>query len=151
MPPAIGFVFDQEGKTSEEQADIIRRTGPTVSFLPRRMYENYLMDAGAVSRALISLDSEHADQYTVERVGASLEAECQKGENFRPFPGSGDAWRNTIHAAKVLKAVFGTMSEHRVRYDKVRDGEALTKDIIANSPGQLGELSQFLLGLLPEG
>jgi len=152
MPPAIGFVFDQEDKTSEEQADIVRRTGPTVRFLPRRMYENYLLDAGAISRVLISLDGEHADQYSVEKVGASLGAECLKGENFRPlpFPGSGDAWRNTIHAAKLLKVVFGTLSEHRIRYDKVRDGEALTKDIIANSPDRLGELSQFLLDLLPE-
>jgi hypothetical protein len=153
MPPAIGFVFDQEDKTSEEQADIIRRTGPTISFLPRRMYENYLLDAGPISRALISLDSEHADRYSVERVEASLGTERQRGENFRPlaFPSAGEAWRNTIHAAKVLKAVFGTLSEHRIRYDKVRDGEALTKDIIANSPDHLGKLSQFLLALLPEG
>jgi len=66
------------------------------------------------------------------------------------FLGPGDAWRNTIHAAKVLKAVFSTLSEHRIRYDKVRDGEALTNDIIGHSPHQLEELSQFLLDLLQE-
>jgi predicted ATPase len=153
MPPAVGFVFDQEGRTEEAQADIIRRTGPTVKFLPRRMYENYLLEAEAISRVLSSLDGEHADQYTAERVHALLDAECRRDENFRPFavPEGGGNWRNTIDAARALKAVFGTMSEHRIRYDKVRDGEALTKDIIANSPDQLGELSRFLLDLLPEG
>jgi predicted ATPase len=152
MPPAVGFIFDQEGRTQEQQKDIIRRTGPTVKFLPRRMYENYLLEAGAISRVLSSLDGEPADQYTAERVQALLDAESRRDENFRPLPvpGVGEDWRNTIHAARVLKAVFGTLAEHRIRYDKVRDGEALTKDIIASSPEQLGELSRFLLDLLPE-
>lgn len=153
MPPSIGFVLDQEGRTPEEQADIIRRTGPTVRFLPRRMYENYLLDADAISRVLSSLDGEHSAQYTAERIQALLDAECQREENFRPLanPGAEGDWRNTIHAARALKAIFGTLSEHRVRYDKVRDGEALTKDIIAHSPDQLRDLAQFLNELLPEG
>lgn len=153
MPPAIGFVLDQEGRTPEEQADIIRRTGPAVRFLPRRMYENYLLDADAISRVLSSLDGEHSAEYTTARVQALLDEECQRVENFRPLanPGPGNDWRNTIHAARVLKVIFGKLSEHRIRYDKVRDGEALTKDIIAHSPEQVGEIAHFLNGLLPDG
>jgi hypothetical protein len=98
------------------------------------------------------LDTGHAGGYAPEEVQRELEAECQKIENFRPFPipSNQETWRDTIHAAKVLKSVFGKMSEHRIRYDKVRDGQALTRDIVANCPDRLGELSRFLLELLPE-
>jgi hypothetical protein len=152
MPPAIGFVLDQEGRTLENRADIIRRTGTTVRFLPRRMYENYLLDADSISSVLSSLDGGHSADYAAIRVQALLDDECQREANFSPLarPDAGDEWRNTIHAAKVLKAIFGNLSEHRIRYDKVRDGETLTKAILARAPEQLAELAHFLEELLPE-
>jgi predicted ATPase len=152
VPPTIGFLFDQEGRNQETRDDIIRKTSSMVKFLPRRMYENYLLDARAIARVVGGLDTGHAGGYAPEEVQRELEAECQKIENFRPFPipSNQETWCDTIHAAKVLKAVFGKMSEHRIRYDKVRDGQALTRDIVANCPDRLDELSRFLVELLPE-
>jgi predicted ATPase len=151
MPPTIGFVFDQDGRTAEQRKNILRRTGPNVKFLPRRMYENYLLIPDSISAVLSALDVERTDGHSREEVQAILDSETNKSENFRPLntPSAVENWRNTINGAKVLAAIFGTLSEHRARYDKVRDGEALTKHIIVTSPEELLELSQFLAELLP--
>jgi predicted ATPase len=151
MPPTVGFVFDQEGTSQEERENIARRTGPNLRFLPRRMYENYLLVPEAISVVLNALDPERKAGHTREEVEAALDCECSKPQNFRPLniPAAGADWRITINGARVLHAIFGTLSEHRVRYEKVRDGEPLTRRIIATAPKEFRELAQFLIELIP--
>ncbi|MGH7492678.1 MAG: hypothetical protein ACREOO_09820, partial [bacterium] len=36
LPPALGFIFDQEGRSERECKDLIRQSGGKVFFLPRR-------------------------------------------------------------------------------------------------------------------
>jgi hypothetical protein len=151
MPPSIGFILDQEGRLDEERRKIIRRTGSNVKFLPRRMFENYLLVPEAISSVLSGLDIERIGGHSRDDVQAILDSERKKPENFRPIniPGAEESWRNTINGARVLATIFGTLSEHRARYDKVRDGEALTRHIVGTAPDELRELSQFLAELLP--
>src|SRR5439155_11899920 len=47
LPPAVGFIFDREGRSDGEREDL-ERYG-SVSFLPRRMYENYLLNPTGVA------------------------------------------------------------------------------------------------------
>jgi hypothetical protein len=42
LPPAIGSVFDDEGRSQSEKKDLLRRSKGLLQFLPRRMYENFL-------------------------------------------------------------------------------------------------------------
>src|SRR5262249_44633842 len=55
LPPAIGFIFDQEGRSETEQADLKRQSGGRVHFLPRRIYENYLLNAQAIAAVMSTL------------------------------------------------------------------------------------------------
>ena len=41
LPRAVGFVFDQDGRSPSEMADIVRQSKNAVKFIGRRTYENY--------------------------------------------------------------------------------------------------------------
>lgn len=64
LPPALAFSFDRERRTDKEIDDIKRRSRGTVHFISRRTYENYLLDAEAISAVL----AKHAPDSGVEPV-----------------------------------------------------------------------------------
>lgn len=59
LPPAVGFVFDSEGRTKEQNEELQTAFVAAaiekhlVHFLPRRMYENYLLDSRAAVAAVL--------------------------------------------------------------------------------------------------
>ena len=55
IPPAVGFLFDRETRTEEENAEHNARKLGAVRFLDRRMYENSLINPDAIS-AVIAAD-----------------------------------------------------------------------------------------------
>jgi energy-coupling factor transporter ATP-binding protein EcfA2 len=48
IPPAVAFIFDRECKTHEEQKELNILGNDRVRFLPRRMFENYILSRGAI-------------------------------------------------------------------------------------------------------
>lgn len=57
LPPAVGFIFDREGRSKREIQDLKReskddRGRPQVYFLARRMYENYLLNPQAIAEVV---------------------------------------------------------------------------------------------------
>jgi hypothetical protein len=56
LPPAIGFIFDQEGRSERERDDLVRQSGGKIVFLPRRMYENYVLNPIAIAAIMSSLE-----------------------------------------------------------------------------------------------
>src|SRR5262249_60205456 len=62
VPRALGFSFDQEGRNKTEMQDLKRRSKGLLHFLPRRSYENYLLDPSAISAVLgVVLKEEHTN------------------------------------------------------------------------------------------
>lgn len=49
VPPAVGFIFDREGRDELQRADLERMSNALVAFTPRRMYENYLLNPRAIA------------------------------------------------------------------------------------------------------
>src|SRR5262249_32927254 len=56
MPPAIGFIFDPEGLTARDKEDIQRQSRGLVAFLPRRMFENYLLNPDAICAVMNGIE-----------------------------------------------------------------------------------------------
>lgn len=52
FPPAIGFIFDREGRSEKVIEDLRKRSQSPVEFLPRRMYENYLLHPKAIASVI---------------------------------------------------------------------------------------------------
>lgn len=138
MPPAVGFVFDREDLNDTNIQDIRRRTDGLVSFLPRRMYENYLLCPAAIAAVMNSTPNFSDMPIT----GAMIEDWMRK--NCGEYTYDTEDWKTKVHAANLLKGLFEETSSTAQTYDKVRHGKALTEWIIENRSGELSDLIAFL-------
>jgi putative AbiEii toxin of type IV toxin-antitoxin system len=55
IPSASGFILDRECRTPDQLEDIKRRSKGVVTFLERRMYENYLLNPAAIAHVVNSI------------------------------------------------------------------------------------------------
>lgn len=157
LPPAVGFVFDREGRTERERDDLIRESGGTVAFLPRRMYENYLLNPEAIAAvAAENIDGVVADPVepvTTGRVAAWLDEHRWNREffdrSFAEAERSDDRWMREVHAAKLLASIFSVLSQTQVGYDKMAHGEALTRWLLRHAPEDLREVAVLIDGRMP--
>lgn len=49
LPPTIAFIFDDECMVKEKKEELQKMAPGRIHFLPRRMYENYLLDPEAIA------------------------------------------------------------------------------------------------------
>ena len=157
MPPAVAFVFDQECSTQEQRNDLTRMDPGRVRFLPRRMYENYLLDTAAVSAVMNDIAGFRAQPVSEDEVRQFFDGRRgdrkEGGRQLRYFCAGTDAvppdWENSIDAAKLLEDAFRELSETRASYEKTTHSVAITERLIATRPEALRDVVDFLVGLLP--
>jgi hypothetical protein len=145
LPPALAFVFDREGLTETQVSDLKRAAPVPMEMIPRRMYENYLLEPPAISEQLRRRLRE------VEPADSALsEAGVRHWitDNGAKFGWLGEGDKASADGAKLLTALFEELSDGRLYYDKIRDGLELTKWLLENRPEALEELSLFLSDVL---
>lgn len=152
MPPAVGFIFDQEGRDENERKDLDRESKGAVRFIPRRMYENYLLDAEAISSTMTGIEGFRKDQVTHEKVTGWLNTLKWNGKYIKDpnqvRQKTDNYWKTNVDGAKLLADLFSEFSETRVEYDKVAHGIILTKWIISNKPENLIEIKDLLIEVI---
>jgi hypothetical protein len=130
---------------------MIQRGQGKVSFLPLRMFENYLLDPDAIAAVAKGIDG--FGEITPILVRAWLETHQWDIQLFTPGPSPSDrspsTWIEHVSGAKVLERVFADLSEARVSYDKVRHGQALTDWLLRNKPTALQPLADFIADRIP--
>jgi predicted ATPase len=137
-PPNIFTVLDREQTTPTEICDL-QKLG--IEFIPRCMYENYLLDAQAITDVLNAEMIDETNKITVEQVQAMLDssfAECEDKTK----------WLAEVHSANLLYDIFSKLTDAKVRFDKTDHSIKLTKWLLANKPEELQELQDFLVKLL---
>jgi hypothetical protein len=141
MPPALAFSFDREGLTENDIIDFQRMHGDVVHFLPRRMFENYLIDSDAIA-AVISSGVQQP---------ISAEAVQEKIDDIlreNPISASPENHFDSVDGAKLVDRVFSDLTGNVLEYDKGEDGLKLTDWLIANKPHMFEELADYLNDLL---
>ena len=135
MPPAVAFVFDREDRTEAQRAELVAASQGSVRFLARKMYENYLLSPKGIAQVLRDLDVDNAATYDEQRIETAIAEAC--AENAKLSKGAppgvtllSDDWKANVHGADLLSAVFGRLTDHRIAYDKVRHGIALTTAVL---------------------
>jgi hypothetical protein len=125
LPTAVGFTMDRERRTPEERRDLEHLSGGLLHFLPRRMFENYLVLPSIVSSTLAVEDPANAGLYSEGAVDAWLRTRGSDREFWPetdPIQWGAAPWFEGVDGARVLSAMFRELSERRVEYDKVRHG-----------------------------
>jgi len=150
LPPAVGFILDKECRSLAEQQDLRRNAVAPVSFLPRRMYENYLLRPATISALASSIDGFRQKPVTEEEVQNAIAAKQGHAKYFCPGepPRGAGEWVANVDGARILKEVFAELSETRVVYDKVKHSVALTEWLIENAPEDLKEIADLLCAML---
>lgn len=156
LPPAIGFIFDNENKTKKEREELIRIGKGRVYFLLRHMYENYLLNPQAIALLMSQIENFSDSPVTEEYVSNWIKQHKWNKEFFKkPFPtkeqkAQSDFWIKHVRGDELLKHMFSKFSETRVEYDKVKGAIALTTWLITNKPTDegLNELITLLSGVL---
>jgi predicted ATPase len=146
LPPVIAFSFDREDRSDKLIDDLQRESGGRVSFLPRRLLENYFLHCGAIAHAIdeeFSLHAIDSKPITPESIATKISEFSKSGDlrNKDVDWQSDKDWIDKCHGAKTLAAVF---EAHKLIYSKIRHGEQLCKWIIANDPDHLRELIKYL-------
>jgi hypothetical protein len=145
LPVVTGFLFDREAHTEAERADLLRRTSNRISFLPRRMFENYLLVPEAIAA---TLDEKNCCASDIARW---IEEHRWDQKYLRPLEVTDRAvetWEAFGNGALLLRDLFSRVSENRTTYDKVRHGLALTKWIVTNQPDLLRPLAILIEGII---
>lgn len=150
IPPAIGFLLDGECRSPEEKLRLNRLGKNLVSFLPRRMFENYLLHPAAIASVANAIPGFSGTPVTEAAVRALIDEKRLIGDYFcdQMVPGAADEWIREIDAARVLKEIFAELSQTRVSYDKVKHSVALTEWIVNQDPQELDGIATLLTQIL---
>jgi ABC-type ATPase involved in cell division len=146
MPSALAYSLDKELRSEREVADLRRQFQGKLHFLPRRCFENYLLDPEAITAVLSELTS---DGFAISC--ASVQGWLtQNGGTFHPDrSGFDDAdFVLKVDAARLLSSLFSALSQTTVSFDKVRHSVALTKWLLEHKPAALDELTAYVIELL---
>jgi len=146
IPPAIGFILDSECKSAQKKKELITKSRDLLSFLPRRMYENYLLSPAAIVAVANNIKDFSPNTISSEDVLSILETSISNQGYYcdKKVPPDREGRISTVHGKNVLKNIFSGLSEKRVEYREVEHGLALTEWLLANTPQELKEISELM-------
>jgi energy-coupling factor transporter ATP-binding protein EcfA2 len=144
LPPAIAFLFDREDLSDDEQRELQKQSNGNIRFLPRRMFENYLVHAPSIAALLTDLGKRPVLEDEVVPIIEEWSREQGKAGAER-VPGTRLDLLD-IDGAALLKEVFDKVAQ--LPYDKVRHGLALTQRIMQDAPKHFLELQNMLNDLV---
>lgn len=150
LPPAVGFLFDREGRNSTLRTDLTRQGKGRVKFLDRRMFENYLLNSNALEAIFKEIPGFREKPIMADEIERHFENSKTNPDLIDPkFHGkSHDTWLTEVNGARLLLELFQTLSETRFRYNKIEHGLKLTRYILANSPDAFSEIAEKIRTLL---
>jgi hypothetical protein len=138
FPPAIGFVLDSESRSEREIEDLKRRTHNPVEFLPRRMYENYLLHPEAIAIVINEEDESREEPLSSTEVQEWLDKTKQEGhylaKGVQKEGLSDSEGLSKVDGANLLKSLFTEFSEARVEFSKTKHSFELTNGWLKKNP-----------------
>ncbi len=153
IPFSAGWILDREGR-SDDVCSKMEKAG--ITFLKRRMYENYLLVPAAVVALVGYLQNmwpesaQQTERCTETTICHWLEthARDQKyaGDGISPEALSGDGWITQAHGAKLLHNLVRHFAGSSYDYsnNKALYGVYMTEWIVEHAPQELDEIRLLL-------
>lgn len=156
LPKTLAFLFDREGRSEGQTRELTTRLRGLMHWLPLRMFENYLLDAGAIASVLSELVGESGPSISCADVNNWLMkrgGEPRFFDHDQALPYGHADWRLRVHGAKVLDSIFFDLTKDfgAHEYQKVKHGLLLTRYLVSHPTDDLKRLSDFLSGILESG
>jgi hypothetical protein len=133
IPSALAFSFDGDGRSEKEIADMVRASRGLAKFLPRRMYENFVLHPQAIANLLSN----------------TLEQTISEAQILNWLNSHRPQWQHpNVDAAKLLADLFTDVSDAKLEFRKTEHSVALTQFILKNAPDHFSELFAYLRELM---
>jgi hypothetical protein len=155
LPTTIAIILDRESRPQSEMDDLTRESGGLIKFLPRRTYENYLLDAEGITAVLNKLPTFRETGLEIAAVQKWLADRAEQSRYFSPYynpvPMDDPNWVVNINAPRLLADLFSDLSETREEYRKMEHSIGLTEWLLENRQENFEELTTFLSRVLNAG
>ncbi|WSG95380.1 AAA family ATPase [Rhizobium johnstonii] len=147
---AATFAFDAEGLNEGQMKDLSKQAKGRLLFLPRRMFECYLLHPAAIASVInASLDDAPV---SIEAVEAFLIAEGGAAKYKAGGEWNGDCkdeqWLSKVDAANLLNDLFDSLSNARLSFSKRTHAFGILKEILATDRPHVHGLTQFVKQLV---
>ncbi len=150
FPPAIGFLFDSEGKSEEDKKIWQERSKKPVEFLSRRMYENYLLDPEAIAAVFNEENKSRREPLSIHITKVDVEEWLEKKKQEEGL--SEEEWLYKVHASNILEQLFSNLSQRKIKFYKTRKPHKhsyrLTKWLVEKKPDFLSGLAEEIAKML---
>jgi hypothetical protein len=143
VPPALAISLDRETRTPSEISEMERRSNGAIKFLPRRTFENYLLDSEAITAIL---NDALGDKPVASGAIADWLSDARERGAYGDARALERTWSAVVDAPKVLKDLFWQFA--KTEYCKTAHSVALTRWLLGNKPGHLKELFEYLSKLI---
>lgn len=141
IPPVVGFIFDRETRSGRE-IDDLKRQCAGIHFTHKRMFENYLLNPGAITEVLNRLELRTV---TEPQITNWLEQNHADVKYYKRVNHSSDVpWTENVNGALLLIDLFNSLSGGKIWFDKTVHSPMLTKWFLQNAPEELRELSDLI-------
>ncbi len=147
MPPAIGFIFDRENKKDKEIQDLEKESNGVVKFLPRKMYENYLINSDAIFKVINGYQLEDVI-LTSESVNSWIEKNKWNTEYYSEKNNDEEKWLKKVDGAKLLADLFKKLSKNKLEFSKTTHSAMLTEWLLDKTPEVFDEIREILKSTL---
>jgi energy-coupling factor transporter ATP-binding protein EcfA2 len=145
IPPAVGLILDRDGRSDTEMTDLTRESKGQIRFLPREMFENYLIHASAIAQTINKLVEGctlSPDSVTdwIRRNGGDVKL-------FRPREPQVpmcQEWFVQVNGAKLMSKLFADLSDCDLQYVKTSHGPMLVEDVLAIEPHAFDEIKPIV-------
>jgi len=152
VPPAVGFVFDGEVHSTTQQADLIRQSRGRVHFIPRRTFENYLLNAAGIAAVCNSIKGFSVRKLSTKTIQKWLSDHRHDPRYYKPLKvptRTAKTWINTVNGALLLENLFRDLSSGLVLFEKTSHSPMLTEWILKNSPKDLADVVKLINDVMP--
>ena len=155
-PPIVGVVLDREDSKDQEMRELEKISQGLLKFLPRRMYENYLLDSEAIASVANNQENFSKEPITADQVREWLETKRSfkkyLPDSLKDSVSSLDysKWLRVVDAAKLLEDLFRELSE-TVTYLKTTHSIEITSWLLENNSDEIEALRKFLKSIVEAG
>ena len=141
LPRNVKICVDGDKRNDRQVANLEAVFRTTVSFLPREMYECYLLHPRGIAALLNTLPSFKDHQVGQEVVEAWINAEGN-APKYRASEAAvlSNDWLRSVDAAHLLGDLFETLSDAKESYRKTAHSPQLTRWLIEHDRAFLEEL-----------
>jgi predicted ATP-dependent endonuclease of OLD family len=151
IPSNIAVILDREDYNEDDLRDDKKEFGENLHFIPVRMFENYLLDAEAITAIYNETTIEDAPSVTIEQVTEWIEDNknnsqyASKSTKQKQLNGH---WNKDIDGARFLNDLFCQLSDSKNLFYKTTHSVKLTEWLLTYKPEVLAELTDFLLEII---